>query len=239
MNEAFRRRLIGLAVLLSVAFLLSLLLPGAPVPEEAEPSTTVSLSGETLQVTEADAVPPPDDYTAPESAANQDAPSSGDETAISDLSGDQDDMPSEQLPEHPPKPSVEVAKPAATPGPPVTKPAVPAAKPAAPPALPKAKPTPPPASAAKPAVADKSKAAATWFVQIGSFAEAGTATTIVGLIGKKGHHGQISKIVGANGKTLHRVRAGPYPTEAAARSAQARLATQGYPQTRVLSEASH
>lgn len=221
MNEVFRRRLIGLAVLLSLAFLLSLLLPGAPARNELEPSTTVSLSGESLQVTEADAVPPPDDYTSPESAANPDEPP-GDEVAISDLNNDEADAASA------PKPAPEVAKPA------VPKPA---AKPPAPVVVPKPKPAEALASPPKPATVDK-PAAAGWYVQIGSFAEAGTATTIVNLIGKQGHHGLISKITGANGKTLHRVRAGPYSSEAAARSAQARLATQGYPQTRVVSEAS-
>ena len=60
MNDMFRQRLVGLAVLLVLVFLLSLLLPGKPRPEEAEPSTTVSITGEQL-LTEADAVPPPDD----------------------------------------------------------------------------------------------------------------------------------------------------------------------------------
>ena len=60
MNGLLRQRLVGLAVLLAAAFLLSLLLPGAPQPDEAEPTTTVSITGEE-QLTEADAVPPPDD----------------------------------------------------------------------------------------------------------------------------------------------------------------------------------
>ncbi|MDP3295748.1 MAG: SPOR domain-containing protein [Nevskia sp.] len=226
MNEVFRRRLIGLAVLLTLAFLLSLLLPGAPTRDEVEPSTSVSLSGESLQVTEADAVPPPDDYTSPQpppdsqaDAAASGAPSSADDVAISDMSSTEADA------------SGSADKPA----PAVSKPA-PAAKPPASVATPKPKPATVLASPTKPVPADKP--AAGWYVQIGSFAEAGSATTIVSLIGKQGHRGQISKITGANGKTLHRIRAGPYPTEAAARSAQVWLATQGYRQTRVVSEAS-
>lgn len=267
MNEVFRRRLIGLAVLLALAFLLSLLLPGAPAREELEPSTTVSLSGEILQVTEADAVPPPDDYTSPDvaAAAKDGSKPAGPEVAISDLSDPRRDE--DREPEPPPaapKPAVDKTPAVKAP---VAKPVTPAAPPPAPgtslklaPKVTKPEPDPkqaaaepsprPPAqvvtpkprlaeSVAKPpSAADDKAAGGNWFVQIGSFSELGTATTIASLIRKLGYRGEVSKISGKNGRTLHRVRAGPYPTEAAARSAQARIATQGYPQARVMSEAS-
>ncbi len=238
MNEVFCRRLVGLAVLLALVFLLSLLLPGTPAREEIEPSTTISLSGEPLQVTEADAVPPPDDYTrddgtaVAESGIRVDKPASAaPEIPISDLSGSEAAVATEPPPQlsaaaKSPAPIEAVKSAGALPA---TKPPVQVVTP-----LPKLS-----ESLAKPPrpAADNS-IAGTWYVQIGSFSELGTATTIVSLIRKQGYRGEVSKISGAKGKTLHRVRAGPYPSEAAARSAQARIATQGYPQARVVSEAS-
>ena len=80
MNEVLRQRLVGLAVVLLLVFLLSLLLPGKPPAEALLPATTVSLTGETL--TEADAVPPPDDLL-PE--ATPEAPPVDSSVAISAL----------------------------------------------------------------------------------------------------------------------------------------------------------
>lgn len=243
MNEVFRRRLVGLAVLLVLLFLLSLLLPGAPAREELEPSTTVSLSGEVLQVSEADAVPPSDDFAGSESpvSAGSAGPSAeAPQVAISDLSSpaaeaaDSDGDPEQRPAPAPPK-AAQLA-PVPVPKAPAARTAVEAPPPAI--AAATAKPKSPIAPESRPAGPDK-PSAPTWYVQIGSFSEQGTASTIASLIRKQGYRGEVSRVTGAKGKTLYRVRAGPYPSEVAARSAQARISTQGYPQARVVAEASH
>jgi cell division septation protein DedD len=242
MNEVFRRRLVGLAVLLVLLFLLSLVLPGTPAREELEPSTTVSLSGEVLQVSEADAVPPSDDFTASESpvpAARARPAAEAPQVEISDLSSPvAEAADSEQRPS-PAPPKAAQATPVPAPKAPTARAAVESPAPPAPPApAATAKPKSPTASESRPAGLDK-PGATTWYVQIGSISEQGTASTIASLIRKQGYRGEVSRITGAKGKTLHRVRAGPYPSEVAARSAQARISTQGYPQARVVAEASH
>lgn len=243
MNEVFRRRLVGLAVLLVLLFLMSLLLPGAPAREELEPSTTVSLSGEVLQVSEADAVPPSDDFTGSESpppAGGARPVAEPPQIAISDLSSpatevaDSDRKPGQRSAPVPPKAAQ--AAPVPAPKAPAARATVEAPVPPAPAA--KAKPKSPTAAESHPA-GPEMPGAPTWYVQIGSFSEQGTASTIASLIRKQGYRGEVSRITGAKGKTLHRVRAGPYPSEVAARSAQARISTQGYPQARVVAEASH
>jgi cell division septation protein DedD len=73
-------------------------------------------------------------------------------------------------------------------------------------------------------------------VQIGSFSDQDNARTILSLLQNAGYHGD-STPFDAKGKTLYRVRLGPFANEAAARQAQDKVAHQGYPQARALSEA--
>jgi len=117
------------------------------------------------------------------------------------------------------------------------------APPAAEPPKP-AKPTPPPVppiprlatsvQAPPPIAAAQGKL---WYVQIGSFADQGNAQTTLNLLQNIGFRGESSRITGNSGSALYRVRLGPFPSEAVAQQALAKVSHQGYPQARVLSEA--
>lgn len=223
MNEVLRQRLVGLAVLLLMVFVLSLLLPGQPPVEDSVPATTVSLTGETL--TEADAVPPPDDLPADPAF---DAPPVDSEVTISALA----DPPAVDEPSPSPPvgqlklaPSVDMAA---------------AQQPAAPPAEPRraAPEILKPSSKLAEAVVGAPPAPG-WYVQVGSYSKPGSAQTVVTLLGKIGVQAGITPIKGVKGQALNRVRAGPFGTEAAARATQAKVARNGYPQSRVVHEPSH
>lgn len=245
MNEVFRRRLVGLAVLLVLLFVLSLLLPGAPTPEESLPSETISLKAP-LPASQAGA-------TSETPPVATDAPAAREpvaEVAISDVerppSSSARVEPAARPEPAPPAPKNAELKlsPKVTPAPPKPAPAPPVTKPSPKPeatVAPKprlaelvAKP-PKPADKATPKPADK-PAVSGWYVQVGSYSDAGKASTIVSLLQKIGYRAESSKIVNAQGKTLHRVRLGPYPSEAAAKAAQDKVARQGYPQTRLAQE---
>ncbi len=246
MNGLLRQRLVGLAVLLAAAFLLSLLLPGAPQPDEAEPTTTVSITGEE-QLTEADAVPPPDDLL-PE-PVDDSLPAVEPSVTIADVEAATEappvssapaNEPTAPVPAHPaetpkaaPKIGVHRAqdvvepRPSAKPKP--TEIAPPAPKPVE--AAPKAK----LAESVLPLPKEATPAAG-WYVQIGSFSDAGSAETIVTLLKKLDVKATITRINGAKGKPLNRVRAGPYGSEAAAKAAHDKIARNGYPQARIVQE---
>lgn len=262
-NGLLRQRLVGLAVLLVLVFLLSLLLPGKPEPAEELPSTTVSISGEQL-LTEADAVPPPDDLPPePIDAAGSDSPPPADTAvAISDVERLAEPAPAPASPPAAPPPATlklapkvgvhrgqDVAEPkpsAKTVDKSPEKPAEKAAdkpidKPAKPPAVAAITPKPKLAeSVAKaPVKAAATEASPGWYVQIGSFSDAGSAQTIVSLLKKLGVSAGITRIKGVKGNPLNRVRAGPYASESAAKAAHARIARNGYPQSRIVQEPSH
>ena len=119
--------------------------------------------------------------------------------------------------------------------PPAPQPAKPAAKPTPPPVPPVPKlatsvQAPPP-----PVAASQAKI---WYVQIGSFADQGNAQTTLSLLQNVGYRGESTKITSSAGSALYRVRLGPFPSEAVAQQAYAKVSHQGYPQARVLSEAS-
>lgn len=284
MNEVFRTRLVGLAVLLSALFLLSLLLPKDAVPEGGSAETTVSL---VEPLSGAERVSAPQPAAASESAPPAPAPpappsATREAPAISALA---DETPvvehasaaapaAAPLPRPPPatppapKPAVvaKPEKPVAAKGPVETAKAEkpPAEKPKA--EKPKAEQPKPAAStasvspprpvaaepgksaAAKPAAAAKApevpapvaKAPASgagWYVQIGSYSDPGNAETIVSLLKPLGYRIESARIVGAAKQPLYRVRLGAFATESEARQALQRVARQGYPQSRVVSEA--
>jgi cell division protein FtsN len=77
-----------------------------------------------------------------------------------------------------------------------------------------------------------------WFVQIGSFADQGNAQTTLNLLQNIGFRGESKSITSNSGSALYRVRLGPFPSEAVALQALGKVTHQGYPQARVLSEAS-
>lgn len=229
MNEVLRQRLVGLAVVLLLVFLLSLLLPGKPPAEALMPATTVSLTGETL--TEADAVPPPDDLL-PE--ATPEAPPVDSSVAISALA----DAAGEGAPAAPPESAPPPSNPSQAAGlklapkvdtavltPPVEKPKEVTAP----------KPVKPPTPKLAESVANAPSVPG-WYVQVGSYSKLDSAKTVVTLLGKLGLRVAMTKITGVKGQPLNRVRAGPYDSEAAARAAQAKVAKNGYPQARVVRE---
>lgn len=254
MNEVFRRRLIGLAVLLVAAFLLSLLLPRDETPSGSPdvPSTTVSLVDAGSAPPTPEAAPPPatDAAAGPASTpASTPAPAAAPTPTptstptptveISDLSESGTAAPAPSKPEPkvapPPRPvpaPVAPTKPAAKPT--LEKERTPAAAPGKPADSPKPAPAAPkPAEAApKP----PSNVSLVWYVQVGSFADRGKADTILSLVEKLGYKGEVSRTTSASGATLNRVRLGPFASEAAAREAQARIARQGYPQARAVPE---
>ncbi|GAC1626380.1 MAG: hypothetical protein NVS9B10_14230 [Nevskia sp.] len=268
MNEVFRRRLIGLAVLLVLAFVLSLLLPkdDASTATGDAAATTVSL---------ADSVPLPSPDTAPVPPPSRAEPASQGAASISAAPAAISDLHEEAAAARKPAPAAEaataaapsatkhpmaalklsptVSAPAAKPEPEKKPKAVAAAPTPTKPVVATPKPDPawsppkprlaesvagtPPAAPAPAKAAATSAAAAGWYVQIGSFSDAGKAETILSLLRKIGYKGEISKTVSASsGATLYRVRLGIFANEAAAKQAQDRVARQGYPQARVVSE---
>ena len=246
MNGLLRQRMVGLAVLLALVFLLSLLLPNAPKPDPSAPSTTVSVSGEQL-LTEADAVPPPDDML-PEPVADQ-LPPAEPSVAIADVEASTapDAAPAAPLPasvdtagvspdgvRQPPKRAALRSQDTVEPKPqaklhdkPHDKPKSPVAA-AALPTQPKPKPVEP----------KSVPTAAGWYVQVGSFSDAGSAQSIVMELKRIGISATVTRITGVKGNRLNRVRAGPYASEAAAKSAQAKIAKNGYAQARIVQEPS-
>lgn len=242
MSGVLRQRMVGLAVLLALVFLLSLLLPNAPKPDQSAPSTTVSVSGEQV-LTEADAVPPPDDML-PEPVADQ-LPPAEPSVAIADVEASiaPDAALAAPLPasvdtasaspdgvRQPPKRAALRSQDTVEPKPqakPQDKPKAPVAA-AALPTQPKLKPAEP----------KSVPTAAGWYVQVGSFADAGSAQSIVMELKRVGITATVTRITGVKGNRLNRVRAGPYASEAAAKSAQAKIAKSGYAQARIVQEPS-
>jgi cell division septation protein DedD len=220
MNELLRRRLVGLAVLLLGLFLLSWFVPGGDGRgvEPGTPSTLVALGpGAATELTAgADAAHEVPSTPEPEpTAAASSAP------PIADLTGDTK-----------PAPGPARAEPASKPVPKVSSEApAESRKP-----VPVAKLAPQKAEPAKPVVAEKPAMAQTgWWIQIGSYSDHSKAETILSLLRKIGHRGELTTIQGKKG-LLNRVRLGPYPNEAAARKALPKVAHQGYPQAQVVFE---
>lgn len=244
-GKLLRQRLVGLAVLLALAFLLSLLLPGAPTPEEGEPSTTVSLTGE-QRLTEADAVPPPDDLPIGPIApigpmepigsigpTAETLPPADAEVEISDVETSAVPPP----PAPPPAAALKLTPRVATDKRPQDV-AEPRPAPARPAAQAVVTPRPKLAESVAPPAPSGAATGTVWYVQIGSYSAAGSAQTVVALLRKLGVSATITRITGKKGNALDRVRAGPYASEAAAKAAHARIARNGYPQSQIVQEPS-
>lgn len=246
MNGLLRQRMVGLAVLLALVFLLSLLLPNAPKSDAISPSTTVSVSGEQV-LTEADAVPPPDDML-PEPVADQ-LPPAEPSVAIADVEASiaPAAAPAASLPasvdpasaspdgvRQPPKRAALRSQDTVEPKPQAKPHDKPHEKPKSPVAS-AVLPTPP---KPKPAEPKSVPTAAGWYVQVGSFSDAGSAQDIVTRLQQVAIAATVTRITGVKGNRLNRVRAGPYASEAAAKSAQAKIAKNGYAQARIVQEPS-
>ncbi|MDR3415633.1 MAG: SPOR domain-containing protein [Nevskia sp.] len=231
MNDTLKRRLVGLAVLLVLLFGLSWLLP-ANWPESGEkdvPSTTLPLAVNGVGGEPAAPTPAPDMAAAVPATPDASAPA---------------------LPATAARPSAPAAPSAAAPSP---RPAADQAKPPVPvargpvpeqklpslklaPALPQA-PKPPVPATVKPAEPTAaSPALKAWYVQIGSYSDAGNAQTTLNLLHNIGYRGESRAVTSPTGATLYRVRLGPFTSEAAAQQAFDKVTHQGYPQARMLSE---
>jgi cell division septation protein DedD len=239
MNEIFRRRLIGLAVLLVLVFILSLLLPnGAGQQGDGLPTTTVALDG-SARPRESGAIGELEPRQAPLSDDSL-APSSSQDVqpVATPLPQPKTDTPQTIPPVAKPllPPSAKTSEskvPSAIATKPVTAPPSPLPKSIPVPAKPTAVITKPVESAT---ASPKSANGPLWYVQIGSFADAGNAQTTLSLLQNIGYHGETSKIVNAAKTTLYRVRLGPFPTKAAAQQVYGKVTRQGYPHARVLLE---
>lgn len=264
MNDTLKRRLIGLAVLLVLVFALSLLLP-RNWPESGEtgvPSATVPLA---VNPGGADAANAPlaaqASQPSGQAAATPPAQAAGnasEPTPVSAIDSSAPPLPPAPAPKPaaaPAQPKPETSreakpappKPAPAPPPVMPKPSVALAKPAPapPPPVPAPKPVPPPSIAPKmvtsiqsppPVAAAPPAAGRIWFVQIGSFADQGNAQTTLNLLQNIGYRGESQPINNAAGKTLYRVRLGPFTSEGAGQQALDKVTHQGYPQARLLSE---
>jgi DedD protein len=264
MNDTLKRRLTGLAVLLVLVFALSLLLPHS-WPESGEtgvPSATVPLA---VNPGGADDATPPSPATAAQTpGAQQSAPppvqtasTASEPTPVSAIDMAAPQPEAQPAPTHAPKPAAAPApappkpevsheakpappKPAVVPPPVMPKPSLTLAKPTPPQPAPVLKPTPPPVT---PRLATSiqvppppAAAGRIWFVQIGSFADQGNAQTTLNLLQNIGYRGESQPISNASGKTLYRVRLGPFTSEPAGQQALDKVTHQGYPQARLLAE---
>ncbi len=219
-------------MLLVLVFILSLLLPNSDrPPADGLPSTTVRLDG-SAQPLESGSVGEATPNQAPLSDESLASSSSQDAQAAATPLPPPKTIKPQILP--PPAKTAE-SKPSSTTG---TKPLTTAASPLPPKPAPVA--VKPASVTAKPvesaSTPPKPAGGPLWYVQIGSFADAGNAQTTLSLLQNIGYHGETSKIVNAAKTTLYRVRLGPFPTEAAAQQAYGKVTRQGYPHARVLSE---
>lgn len=105
------------------------------------------------------------------------------------------------------------------------------APPAEPPAAP-ARVAEAPKPAPKPATSQPKAATGQWWVQVGVFASADNAQRLARELKAAGMPVVVSQIT-AQGKQMHRVRAGPAADQSAAKALQARLAAKGHKSTLV------
>lgn len=209
MNETLRNRLIGLAVVLVVLFLLSWLIPRHP-PRVAD-------SGAAIPVT---AVPVNGDgaLRAPVAAATSAPPASS--TAAPAANGSQNGGSAATQP-----PQDAAAAPASAPSAVIA----PAPKPA-PASTPAASSAPQPQPAATPAKRDSG---GTVVVQVGSYSESANAEKVLLMLRKKGYRGDVVPVTVA-AKRYYRVQVGPYADKASAEGALRRLSVDGFKGARVV-----
>lgn len=85
-----------------------------------------------------------------------------------------------------------------------------------------------PTAASKPVAPDRS------YVQIGSYSDTGNAQKMLSSLQQKRFHGLIDTVT-IKGKIFHRVRVGPYAGKPDAAKAQGQLAARGFKHTRIVS----
>lgn len=237
MDEVLKKRLIGAAVLVLAALLISLLLPRpgqAPELEPGQQSVTIDLNAPP-PATDAERPPPDLTTVAPLDAAPAEAAETPEATSPpGELAPASAETPPPQAAE-PAKPAVPALKLDSRLSTPPTKPEpvkAEAPKPAEKPETARPEPvkpvpapvTPPPA---RPATAAKpDKAEKPWYVQIGSFSDIGNARQVLDKLKSAGYAGLISPTETRSG-TLYRARVGPYAGRAAAETAREKLGGQG------------
>ena len=204
LRAVVQRRLVGLAVLLVIVFLLSLLLRSRPDAPDALPSVVIPLGGEAAT---ANAVSIAD--TAPTLDAVQPPPQSADVAVAASPS-----MPIEKRRLEPSSAATQEAKPSSAL---VEKPRT-----EKPPAPKTAKPVkPPPAlAAAKPTTTPR------WFVVVGAYKDPMAAQAIANRVKLAGLKVEILPVT-ASGQRFNRVRAGPFSKKADAESARVTLIVEG------------
>jgi len=89
-----------------------------------------------------------------------------------------------------------------------------------------------PTAASKPAAPDRARDRP--YVQIGSYSDTGNAQKMLSSLQQKGFHGLIDTVT-IKGKIFHRVRVGPYDGKPDAAKAQGQLAARGFKHTRIVS----
>ncbi len=219
MDETLRRRLVGAAFLLIVAFVLVSLLPRRPegpaVAAEGDVVTINLREPEIIYDQTAVIGTPADDVAAAavdESEAEDAAPELADPSAVAVAPS----------PTPVPRPT---ARPTPRPSPKPTAQPTPAPKP---------KPTPSPAPTAIPAQAPAAAATAQlWWVQLGSFSDIDNARQVETKLKALGQTGVIAPIATPKG-TLYRVRSGPFAHSDAAESAHRTVVSAGYKDARVI-----
>lgn len=208
MNDTMRNRLIGLAVILVILFLLSWLIPRQPKAPSGEsiPVAAVPVGAASTAVATVASAP---DVTPVGEAASA---STGDDGIRTQPYSANDNAQTAA--------QAQSAAPAGRPGARVDVSSAPAV------------PTPAQAAASDTPVKhepapDKAAAASAAFVQIGSYSDAGNAQSVLSELRKKGYRADVDQVT-VGGKSFHRVRVGPYSNRDAAGAAQKKLAAEGY-----------
>jgi DedD protein len=213
MDETLRRRLVGAALLLIVAFVLVSLLPRRPAEPVAAPDgdvVTINLREPEVVYDQAAVIGTPTDDATPDTdadgAAEEAAPELTDPTELA-------------------------VAPSVTPTPRPTARPTPTPKPTPKPTPP---PTPAPTTAPKPAAGVAAASSSQqWWVQIGSFSDVGNAHQVESKLKGQGLAVVVAPIATAQG-TLYRVRGGPFANSGAAESAHRAIVAAGYKDARII-----
>ncbi len=207
MDERLKRRLVGGVLLIAVAWVVAALLP-PPAPPGARQDETVVFD---LRQPDAPAVVPgaPTPESAAEGATAEPATDAADNTG-SETVPDAGEWPEPAMPAATPRPT-------SAPTPPPQR-AVPTPTPA--------RPTPPPPVAAP-------APAGSWWVQVGAYSAREGAEQVRETLRVADLPARVESAA-VNGRTIHRVRIGPYGNQAQAESAQARSVLLGYANATVL-----
>ncbi|MEQ1438201.1 SPOR domain-containing protein [Fontimonas sp. SYSU GA230001] len=213
MDEALKRRLIGAALLVLVAFAIASVLPEPQLrsaPQDGQQVVTIELrepeptpvgrrtAPSDTPVPAPIATPPPVERSA-EHGGDPDAPPEI-------VAGDRPDpVPASPAPTATPRPAPT----------PAASPALAAQVPA---------PTPP---------AERAGAGSPWWVQIGSYSDIANARLVESRMRALGQTVVIAPIDTPRG-VLYRVRCGPYASQSAGQEAHARIVAAGYPEARLI-----